>query len=166
MGLKTLFGGHNLSHYAGSQPVLDLQDYFCGPIRAWGLVQDRKGRVTRRFDVRMNGTWDGDTGTLEEQFAYYDGETQTRIWTIQKKPGGRYEGRADDILDKADGRVEGNTMRWAYDMDLAVDGKTYRIMFDDWMFLMNDGVLINRSYLKKFGLTLAELTLFMQKQEQ
>ena len=30
---------------------------------------------------------------------------------------------------------------------------------------MNDGVLINRSYLKKFGLTVAELTIFMQKQQ-
>jgi len=56
-------------------------------------------------------------------------------------------------------------MRWAYRMDLPVGDKTYRITFDDFMFLMNDGVLINRSYLKKFGFTVAELTLFMQKQD-
>jgi hypothetical protein len=49
-------------------------------------------------------------------------------------------------------------------MDLEVGDKTYRIKLDDWMWQMNDGVLINRSYLKKFGITVAELTLFMQKQ--
>jgi hypothetical protein len=49
-------------------------------------------------------------------------------------------------------------------MDLDVDGSTYRIRFDDWMWAMNDGVVVNRSYLKKFGFTVAELTLFMQKQ--
>ena len=50
-------------------------------------------------------------------------------------------------------------------MDIEVSGKTYKIHFDDWMWLMNDGILINRSYLKKFGFTVAELTLFMQKVE-
>ncbi|HCQ71641.1 MAG TPA: DUF3833 domain-containing protein, partial [Rhodospirillaceae bacterium] len=70
-----------------------------------------------------------------------------------------------DIIGTATGHTAGNAMRWAYAMDLDVGEKTYRITFDDWMFLMNDGVLINRSYLKKFGLTVGELTLFMQKQD-
>ena len=50
-------------------------------------------------------------------------------------------------------------------MDLPVDDKVYRIRFDDWMWQMNDGVLINRSYLKKFGFTVSELTIFMKKQK-
>ncbi len=168
MGLMTVLtacAGPSLDHYKGVEPELDLQSYFSGPIKAWGLVQDRKGHVTRRFDVTMNGTWDGDTGTLVEHFEYYDGETQERIWTIKKIANKKYEGSAGDILNKAEGQLEGNAMRWAYQMDLEVQGKTYRITFDDWMFLMNDGVLINRSYLKKFGVTVGELTLFMQKQD-
>jgi hypothetical protein len=157
--------GPTLDHYKGAQPQLDLQSYFTGPIKAWGIVQDRKGHVTRRFDVNMVGTWDGDTGTLKEQFEYYDGQTQERTWTIKKIADARYEGTAGDIIGKADGKIEGNAMRWAYQMDLPVGDKTYKITFDDWMFLMNDGVLINRSYLKKFGINMAELTLFMQKQD-
>lgn len=170
MGLLTFLsacaGGSSLDHYKGSEPPLDLQEYFTGPIKAWGLVQDRKGHVTRRFDVTMNGTWEGDTGTLVEHFKYYDGEIQERIWTIKRIAQNQYEGTASDILDKASGTVEGTAMRWAYQMDLPVGDKTYKITFDDWMFHMNDGILINRSYLKKFGITVAELTLFMQKQEK
>jgi len=46
-----------------------------------------------------------------------------------------------------------------------VDDKSYRLKFDDWMWAMDDGnVVINRSYLKKFGITVAEITIFMQKQ--
>jgi hypothetical protein len=157
--------GHNLSHYKESQPPLDLETYFSGPIKAWGLVQDRKGRVTRRFDVVMEGRWENGVGVLEEKFDYYDGETDTRVWTIKRIGLNEYEGTAGDIIDKATGQVSGNTMRWAYVMDLPVGETSYKITFDDWMFLMNDGVLINRSYLKKFGITVAELTLFMQKQE-
>jgi len=170
MGLLTFLsgcmgGGPSLDHYKDSQPPLDLQEYFTGPIKAWGIVQDFNGNVKRRFDVTMVGSWEGDTGTLDEDFIYYDGETQKRIWTITRTAENTYEGRAGDIIDKADGQTKGSAMRWAYQMDVPVGDKTYRLTFDDWMFLMNDGVLINRSYLKKFGFTVAELTLFMQKQD-
>ncbi|WDE95313.1 DUF3833 domain-containing protein [Lentisphaera profundi] len=153
-----------LQAYKNSEPKLDLQEYFTGPIKAWGIVQDRSGKVIRRFDVSMIGSWQGNVGTLKEDFIYYDGETQQRTWTITKIDNKQYLASASDILGDAEATVEGNAMRWVYEMDLPVSDTTYRIKFDDWMFLMNDGVLINRSYLKKFGFTVAELTLFMQKQ--
>lgn len=159
-------GAGSLEDYKNTSPRLDLQEYFTGPIKAWGFVQDYKGKVTRRFDVEMVGTWEGDTGTLEEKFNYYDGKTDERIWTIKKISEHKYEGSAGDIIGTAKGETSGHAMRWAYVMDLEVGDKTYKITFDDWMFLMNDGVLINRSYLKKFGFTVAELTLFMQKQDK
>ncbi len=52
-----------LDYYKGGHPPLDLKEYFTGTIKAWGLVQDRKGHVTRRFDVTMVGTWEGDTAS-------------------------------------------------------------------------------------------------------
>lgn len=168
MGLLTFLSGcsgQTLDHYKGTEPPLDLKEYFTGPIKAWGLVQDYSGKVTRRFDVTMVGSWEGDVGTLEEDFEYYDGKTQKRIWTIKKVGENQYEGTAGDIIGKANGNTQGYAMRWAYEMELPVGGKTYQLTFDDWMYRMNDGVLINRSYIKKFGITVAELTLFMQKQE-
>ncbi|HSC68831.1 MAG TPA: DUF3833 family protein, partial [Cellvibrio sp.] len=89
---------------------------------------------------------------------------QKRVWTIKKIADGSYEGTASDIIDKATGKAEGSAVHWNYVMDLPVKDTTYKIRFDDWMWLMNDGVLINRSYLKKFGFTVSELTIFMQKQ--
>ena len=154
-----------LTYYADSKPDFVLEDYFNGTIKGWGVVQDRNGKVTRRFDVTIQASWDGNIGTLDEDFVYYDGKTDKRIWTITKIDNDNYIGTADDILGEATGQAEGNTLRWAYQMDLSVDGKTYRMTFDDWMYLMNDGVLVNRSYIKKFGITFAELTLFMQRQD-
>lgn len=156
--------GMKINDYQGTTPVLNLESYFNGPIKAWGILQDRSGKVTRRFDITMVGTWKDGVGTLEEDFVFYDGEKQHRTWTITKTGENTYEGRAGDIIGTATGKSAGHAMQWAYDMDLKVDGSTYRIHFDDWMFQMNDGVLINRSYLKKFGITMAELTIFMQKQ--
>ena len=153
----------NLDMYAKQEPKLLIEDYFKGPIKAWGLVQDRSGKVTRRFEVTMNGTWNGNQGRLEEFFVYDDGEKQERTWIITKLPDGTYEGTAGDIVGKAKGKASGNAVQWYYVMDLKVGDRNYHVTFDDWMFLMDEKNLINRSYLKKFGITMAELTIFMQK---
>ena len=145
--------------------MMSLEEYFNGDIKAWGIIQDWRGRVISRFDVQMVGIWEGNVGTLEEDFTYYSGNQQRRTWTITKLDEHHYEGQADDIVGTASGKIEGNSVQWRYKMDIDVNGNSYRITFDDWMWLMNDDVLINRSYLKKWGFTVAELTLFMQKQE-
>lgn len=155
---------NSIDFYDKSEPKMDIKEYFNGPISAWGIVQDWRGRVVRRFDIKMMGQWEGDTGTLRENFEYYDGEKQERIWTIKKLDNSKYEGTATDILNKALGSTLGSAAQWKYVMDLPVGQNIYRIGFDDWMWLMNDGVLINRSYLKKFGITVAELTIFMKKE--
>lgn len=158
-------GGNTLDDYQDMQPRADLKEFFNGPIKAWGIVQDWNGKVVSRFDVDMVGSWQGNQGKLEEDFTYYDGSTQRRVWHITKTAEDQYIGKADDIIGEASGETKGNAVRWAYQMDVPVDDTTYRLTFDDWMWQMNDGVLINRSYLKKFGITVAELTLFMQKQD-
>jgi len=153
----------SLEHYDNTKPELDIKEYFDGPIQAWGIVQDWRGNVTRKFDIEMVGSWEGDVGKLEEDFVYDDGKTQRRVWTIKKLSNNTYEGTASDIKGKADGKTNGNAVQWKYQMNLEVDGKTYLVTFDDWMFLMKDEVLINRSYLRKFGIKVAELTIVMKK---
>jgi len=152
-----------LSKYNNTTPKADIQSYFNGPIKAWGIIQDWRGQVVSRFDVDMVGSWEGGVGTLKENFRYYNGDTQKRVWTITKNADGNYTGKADDIIGDATGFSNGSALQWNYKMDITVDDRTYRINFDDWMWQMNDGVLINRSYLKKYGFTVAELTLFMKK---
>jgi len=152
--------------YKDMSPKFSIEEFFNGPIKAWGIIQDWQGNVVARFDVDMNGTWKDGEGMLEEDFVYYTGKTQKRIWRIKPQGDGTYQGFADDIVGQATGQTFGTAMQWKYQMDVPVDGKTFRLTFDDWMWQMNDGVVINRSYLKKFGFTVAELTLFMQKQDK
>lgn len=153
----------NISQYKNHSPQLKLEEFFNGKINGWGIIQDWRGNIVKKFDVKMIGTWQGNIGTLTEDFSYYDGKKEQRIWKITKLENNTYQGEAADIINKATGKVAGNAASWQYQMDLTIDGKVFRIKFDDWMWQLNDGVVINRSYLKKFGLTIAELTLFMQK---
>ena len=149
--------------YLGQSPTLSLSQFFDGEIKAWGIVQNRSGHLVQRFAVDIIGTNDGSTLTLHETFSYMLGDgPDTRIWEITFEDG-IYTGSADDIEGTASGRSCGNAFRWSYEMDLPVGDNKYRVQFDDWMWAMDENTLMNRSDIKKFGLVMAEVTIFMQK---
>ncbi len=149
--------------YAAEKPVLDLRQYFDGKLVAHGLFTDRSGKVVRRFTVQMTGTWQGGQGTLDEHFTYSDGTTERRVWKLTDEGGGRWSGRADDVVGVAEGRAAGNALNWRYTLALPVDGKVWEVQFDDWMFLMDDRVMLNKAVMSKFGVRLGEVTLSFYK---
>ena len=151
------------SDYASEKPSLDLQTYFNGTIDAWGMFQDRSGKVVKRFTVVMRCTWQGDVGTLDEDFTYSDGKKQKRIWTLKKVGPNRFIGTASDVVGEAVGVVSGNALRWQYVLALPVDDQVYNMNFEDWMFHMYDKVMLNRAVMSKFGIRLGEVTLSFTK---
>ncbi|MDO8315076.1 MAG: DUF3833 domain-containing protein [Rugosibacter sp.] len=153
-----------VSDYAQQRPLLELDRYFNGRIRAHGIFQKRGGEVVRRFTVVMDCHWEGNQGVLDEAFTYSDGTTQRRIWRLTKHEGGRYTGRADDVVGEAQGQTAGNAFRWNYTLRLPVDGKEYEVQFDDWMFLIDERVMLNRASMSKFGVTLGEVLLSFTKE--
>ncbi|MYZ51757.1 DUF3833 domain-containing protein [Malikia spinosa] len=163
LAILTGCAGPQVTDYAAEQPALDLRRYFDGPIEAHGMFQDRGGAVVKRFTVRMEGRWEGEQGVLDEHFLYSDGTRERRIWRLTHHGNGRYTGRADDVVGEANGQVAGNAFRWAYTLKLPVDGKTYEVQFDDWMYLIDQQVMLNRATMSKFGLRLGEVTLSFYK---
>ena len=154
-----------VTDYKAEKPALDLRKYFNGKLDARGMFQDRSGKVIKRFHVAMIATWQGDVGTLDENFTYSDGTTQKRIWTLTRQADGNYIGRADDVVGEARGELSGNALRWRYVLALPVDGKVYNVNFDDWMFLIDDKVMLNRSFMSKFGIELGQVTLSFTRQD-
>ena len=140
-----------------------VRQYFNGTLDAHGIFTDRSGKVVKRFTVVMQCTWEGDNGVLDEDFTYADGTKQRRIWRLKALPDGRYEGRADDVIGGAQGHAAGNALNWRYTLALQVDGSVYEVQFDDWMYLMNDKVMLNKAQMRKFGIYLGEVTLAFTK---
>ncbi len=149
----------DVKDYAGEKPVLDLSKYFNGKVDAWGMFTDRSGHVVKRFTVVVDGRWSGDTGTLDEDFTYSDGTKQRRVWTLQRGADGRWTGRAGDVVGEAAGESRGNALHWNYTLALPVDGRVIDVQMDDWMYLMSDDVLLNKTTMSKFGFRLGEVTL-------
>jgi Protein of unknown function (DUF3833) len=149
--------------YAREAPPLELRKYFDGPLTAHGLFTDRSGKVVRRFSVKMTGSWNGNQGVLDEDFTYSDGKKERRVWRLTDHGNGRYSGRADDVVGEAIGQAAGNALNWRYTLALPVDGRIWEVQFDDWMYLMDERVMLNKAVMSKFGITLGDVTLAFTK---
>ena len=148
--------------YAKETPKLDLSTYFNGKVDGWGMVQDRSGKVLRRMYVELDCKWNGNEGVLDESFQWSDGKTEKRVWRI-RKDGDRYIGTAGDVIGEAKGEAAGNSLRWNYVLALPVDGSTYHMDMDDWMWMIDDKTMANRTTMSKLGVRVAEISIFFRK---
>jgi hypothetical protein len=153
----------SIDDYAGSNPALNLKEFFDGELRAYGILQDRSGRVTRKFEATITAYWRGEEGKLEEHFVFDDGEEQDRTWTLVHIGDNRYTGQAGDVVGTASGRVAGSAFNWRYSLDVPWNDGSIVLHLDDWLYLVEQNHLINRTALKKFGFKVAELTLVIEK---
>ena len=150
--------------YAAERPRLELRDYFDGALDAHGVVTDRAGRVLQRFTVQLDGRWSGDEGVLEEDFRYSDGRTERRTWRLRRLGDGRYTGRAADVVGEADGEGAGNALQWRYTLRVPLaDGRTIDVDLEDWMFLVDERVLLNRATMRKFGIRVGEVLIAFRR---
>jgi hypothetical protein len=147
-----------------SDRQLNLEEFFEGDLVAYGQFQDVFGTVRRRFVVDIEGTWDGETLRLVEDFTYEDGSTEQRIWTLTRTGPDSWEGTAPGVIGVATGQERGDTFNWQYTIDLPVPGdETMRVSFDDWMWLLSEDRLMNRAYMFRYGVRIGEVVISFER---
>ena len=139
-----------------------MRTHLNGPILSEGMIHGPTGRVSSRFTARMQGNWDGANGTLTEEFSFAGGRTQSRIWSLKMGNDGRFTATAPDVIGTATGVVSGATICMHYQLQLAPDAGGHVLNVTDWLYLMENGVILNRSEMRKFGIKVAELTATMR----
>nr|WP_205743754.1 DUF3833 domain-containing protein [Grimontia sedimenti] len=155
----------SLEDYKATSPAFNLFEYFEGETLAWGMVQDYTGKQTRRFEVSIVGTVEGNKITLDEDFVFDDGEKQKRIWTITRLEDGSYEGTAGDVVGIATGSESGNALNWIYDLSVEVGDSTYVLTLDDWLYRQDEKRAFNLTSMKKFGIEVGRISIFFEKQD-
>lgn len=158
--------GQKIEQYQKAKPALDLRTYFTGQIDGWGMFQKDSGEVQKRFVVSIKAIQKNGEITLDEQFVWDDGSRTQRIWQLVQQSDGSWKGRAGDVVGHAVGKVSGNALHWTYTLKLPVGDKTYDVHFDDWMYLIDENVMLNRSVMSKWGVTLGSVTLSLHKREK
>lgn len=146
-----------------SDRKLDLEVFFDSPVKAYGQFQDVFGTVRRRFEVDISSKFDGRVLTLTEDFVYEDGSTERRIWSLTKTGADTWQGTADGVIGVAKGEERGDAFNWQYEIDLPVPDGTMRVTFDDWMWLLSADRVLNRAYMKRYGVDIGEVIITFEK---
>jgi hypothetical protein len=148
--------------YAKERPVFDLAAYFSGTVDGWGMVQNRRGQVTQRFYVRIEGRSDGKRLTLDEHFDFDDGRKERKTWSLERD-GDRWTGRREDTVGQGEGRQSGNAFNIRYVLRVPVDARTWDIDMDDWMFMIDERTVLNRTRMSKLGFRVGEVSVAFRK---
>ena len=151
--------------YAGQEPRLDLREHLSGPILCEGVIYGPFGRVSSRFVADMEGRWEGDTGVMVEHFRYDSGATQTREWRLTLRSDGSIRAEADDVVGAGQGWASGPSVLLRYRIRLPENAGGHVLDTTDWMYLCDNGTVINRSQFRKFGVKVAELVATMRRKD-
>ena len=166
-GILMLISGcssSKIEDYAANTPVFDIRHYLKGTIEAWGMFVDTSGKADPMFHVMMEGSWEGNQGTLSEHFIYNDGRTQDRIWKLSFTDEHHFTGTAADVIGVATGTQFGNAVNMKYVLTVQTkNGGSYDMSMDDWLYQMNDQLVINRNEMRKFGIKVGELVISFNK---
>lgn len=151
------FAAQQPDDYAAQGPAFDMCHHLSGPLTMEGVIYGPTGRVVSHFHADAMGDWHGTSGTLAESFTYDTGTRQNREWALHLLPDGHINATAPDVIGTGLGRVSGNTVNLNYRIRLAPEAGGHVLSVTDWMYLTPNGVILNRSQFRKFGILVAEL---------
>lgn len=159
------FSAQRPEDYDGASPDFDLQKHLNGPIDCEGVIFGPTGRVVSRFSAKMDAHWNGGLGVMRERFLYDSGSRQDREWRLEMGDDGAFRAEADDLIGAGHGRQAGPSAWLRYRIRLPREAGGHVLDVNDWMYLLPNGVIVNRSRFSKFGIRVAELVATMRRTE-
>ncbi len=143
-------------------PEFDIRNVLNGPLLCDGIIYGPTGRVSSRFVARFDAKWTGDTGVMREHFTYDSGSTQEREWRLSVGENGQISADADDLVGSGKGQQRGSGVQLTYTIRLPESAGGHALNVTDWMYLLENGTIMNRSQFRKFGIKVGELVATMR----
>lgn len=153
----------DIKQYSEHKPVFDIREYLNGDLEAWGVLINRDGTAEPQFFVKMKGSWNGNEGTLAEEFTYTSGEKKNRLWHFRVTDDHHFVGTAADVTGEGIGQQYGNAVNMKYTLQVPRNGKIIEVAMDDWLYRIDDTHVINRTEMRKFGFKVGELVIGFKK---
>jgi hypothetical protein len=151
--------------YAGKGPQLDLREHLNGPIACEGVIYGPTGRVASRFTADFDARWEGNRGVMKEHFRYDNGNEQNREWQLELGNDGSVKARAADVIGTGTGQLCGPALQLRYRIRLPESSGGHVLDTTDWMYLLENGAIVNRSQFRKYGIKVAELVATMRPKD-
>ncbi len=134
-----------------------METFFRGKTTAVGSFSAING-VNRKFDVVLTGRTRGKIFTLREDFVYADGERDRKTWRFVRTGPNTYTGTREDVVGETTVRVDGNTVRFNYLVDLDPgQGRNIVHFFDKLVFSKDGKTVANTASVWKYVFPVASV---------
>jgi hypothetical protein len=146
--------------FAKSETHFELDRYFTGHTRSWGVFENRGGAPRRFFTADSVGKRDaGGDLVLSQHFVFSDGKKQVRIWRIRRVDATHWEATANDMVGLARGEGTGNAFYWEYNIKVDAKNPLSVVHIRQWIY-QPDGTdtVMTRLVITKMGLPVFEVT--------
>ncbi len=142
-------------------PKMVLEEFFSGDLTAAGVILGRFGKVRRSFTAEMHGSWKEQKGVLRgvltESFLFDDDQRLERGWALVQTGPESYEATAEDVKGTATLATAGNVLRMDYTLEIPLAGHEVTVQVEDWLWHMREGVVVNKSIMRKWGIRVGEI---------
>lgn len=145
---------------SGALEMFTLQNDLIGKTVGIGNFNSIDG-TDRDFTAYMDGSWDGESLTLVEDFEYADGVKERKTWTFTQLPNGEFSGTREDVVGTARGYQDGNAFRLEYIMAIPNEDGTpgRKVSFKDVLVKQADGVIRNDAIVGLWGFRVGQVSL-------
>ena len=159
------FKNQKIAQFKSDSKIFDIRKVLEGNMVAEGMVYGISGRLSSTFTAQFSGNWTNNEGSFIENFQFSTGKNQIRKWNLIIDSNGKIIGTADDIIGKAVGQQYGSAVMLSYKLKLSEDLGGHVIKVIDWMHLLENDTIFNRSEFRKFGFKVGELVATFRKEK-
>ncbi len=145
--------------FSKTNPVLNPAGFFGGHTHSAGVLEGRNGKPSERITTKTTGTFANNILHIEQDLYPEMGKQNHRSFNLKLVDANNVEGTGSDITGTAHGKLYGNYFTWSFRLKIAGKGLVKHVNMTQHMYLMPDGkTLIIRSIIKKFGITVKQIT--------
>jgi hypothetical protein len=143
--------------FASTSPAFDPVTFWTGRTASWGVIENRGGAPTEIITTSAEGTPESD-GLHMIQHVITKGKDSVREWHIRRLGNNQFSATASDMVGAAHGSPSGRTLHWTWILTAKPGNPLLNVKMDQWMYLADNGTLLVRSIVRKFGVRIAELS--------
>jgi hypothetical protein len=144
--------------FANTAPGFDPVIFWTGHTSSWGVIENPDGDPTSIISTTTDGTPEGADGLHMIQHVYRGNEVTLRDWHIRRIAPGQFQAIANDVAGTAHGTAFGRALHWTWILETNPGNPLLNVTMDQWMYLSDNGTLMNRTIIRKFGIRLAEIS--------
>ncbi|MHB1303706.1 MAG: DUF3833 family protein [Acidiphilium sp.] len=143
------------SAFQGSSPRMRPEIFFAGVTRSTGVLENRAGAPTRRFEVKSYGRMLPDGSFRLDQSVSFDHHPpKLRSWTMRRVGAHHYVATLTDASGPVKAEAYGNLFHLRYPMKSPFGGE-----MEQWLYLQPDGhTVVNEATIRVFGVVVAHLS--------